>query len=76
YGTIQSLAEHLVEEYQDEWLTQFPLADASRQTENKKTNSLPDANSLIVKAQESLSQMVSGILKVNVQEIEMDTEQS
>ncbi|QUF67160.1 non-ribosomal peptide synthetase [Bacillus atrophaeus] len=76
YGTIQSLAEHLVEEYQDEWLTQFPLADASRQTEDKKTNSLPDTNSLIVKAAESLSQMVSAILKVDMEEIDINTELS
>ncbi|MEC1645619.1 non-ribosomal peptide synthetase [Bacillus halotolerans] len=68
YGSIRSLAEYVMSEYQDDWLHQ----DASVSGTDEPSNSLPAADSL----QASLSHMVSVILKVNVDDIDINTELS
>ncbi|MFT0802662.1 amino acid adenylation domain-containing protein [Bacillus swezeyi] len=68
YGSIRSLAEYVMAEYQDEWLH----LDAAVSGADERSNSLHAADSL----QASLSHMVSVILKVNVEDIDINTELS
>lgn len=65
YGSVQSLAEYVVAAYQGEW-----NQDTTAKGIDERTNSLHSLNSL----EASLSNMVSAILKVNSEDIDVNTE--
>ncbi|MCV2515295.1 amino acid adenylation domain-containing protein [Bacillus subtilis] len=67
YGSVQSLAEYVVAAYQGEW-----NQDAAAKGIDERTNSVHSLSSL----EASLSNMVSAILKVNSEDIDVNTELS